>query len=305
MGLDAGKLLSGAASTAANAFSGGLAGMGISMLNSLFSRGMSEEEAMQMQHQYELEKMGLQAQYNKEQAKYSQELAKEMWEYTNYENQVKHLKAAGMNPALLYGKGGTGGSTAGAGTAGPVAMGTSEAVGMALQTKQLSLNQQEQQANIAKTMAETAKIAGVDTEQVKAQIKEALQGIEESKARQEGIEASTDKTKAEKQTIDFQNWINEAKQKLLGVNGETYAEALSFLDWEIIDRDRQVALKEVKEALNDERVATRLSEAIDEISEGKIAVFTKLKEEAKQAKNETAIKKWEFEQEKALSDLIS
>ena len=154
------------------------------MLNGLFSGGMSEEEAMQMQHQYEMEKMGLQAQYNKEQAKYSQELAKEMWEYTNYENQVKHLKAAGLNPALLYGKGGTGGSTAGAGTAGPVAMGTSEAVGMALQTKQLSLNQQEQQANIAKTMAETAKIAGVDTEQVKAQIKEALQGIEESKARQ-------------------------------------------------------------------------------------------------------------------------
>ena len=56
--------------------------------------------------------------------------------------------------------------------------------------------------------------------------------------------------------------------------------------------------------MNDERVATKLSEAIDEISEGKIAVFTKLKEEAKQAKNETAIKKWEFEQEKALSDLI-
>ena len=76
MGLDAGKLLNGAASTAANAFSGGLAGMGISMLNGLFSGGMSEEEAMQMQHQYELEKMGLQAQYNKEQAKYSQELAK-------------------------------------------------------------------------------------------------------------------------------------------------------------------------------------------------------------------------------------
>ena len=70
MGLDAGKLLSGAASTATNAFSGGLAGMGISMLNGLFSGGMSEEESMKMQHQYELEKMGLQAQYNKEQAKY-------------------------------------------------------------------------------------------------------------------------------------------------------------------------------------------------------------------------------------------
>ena len=94
--------------------------------------------------------------------------------------------------------------------------------------------------------------------------------------------------------MDFQNWINEAKQKLLGENGETYAEALSILDWQIIDKNKEVALKEIKEAMNDERVATKLSEAIDEISEGKIAVFTKLKEEAKQAKNETAIKKWAF-----------
>ena len=85
-------------------------------------------------------------------------MAEEMWEYTNYENQVKHLKAAGLNPALLYAKGGAGGSTAGAGAAGPVAMGTSEVVSMGLQAKQISLNQQEQQANIAKTMAETANI---------------------------------------------------------------------------------------------------------------------------------------------------
>ena len=37
--------------------------------------------------------------------KYSTELSKEMWDYTNYENQVKHLKEAGLKPALLYGKG--------------------------------------------------------------------------------------------------------------------------------------------------------------------------------------------------------
>ena len=37
----------------------------------------------------------------------------------------------------------------------------------------------------------------------------------------------------------------------------------------------------------------------------KIAVFGKMVEEAKQAKNETAIQKWQFEQDKALSDLIN
>ena len=53
--------------------------------------------------------MGLQAKYNKEQAKYSTELGKEMWDYTNFENQKKHLEAAGLNPALLYGSSGGGG----------------------------------------------------------------------------------------------------------------------------------------------------------------------------------------------------
>ena len=37
----------------------------------------------------------------------------------------------------------------------------------------------------------------------------------------------------------------------------------------------------------------------------KIAVFGKMVEEAKQAKNETAKQKWQFEQDKAFSDLIN
>ena len=44
----------------------------------------------------------------------------DMWNFTNYENQVKHLKAAGLNPALMYAKGGVGGQT-GSANAGQVA----------------------------------------------------------------------------------------------------------------------------------------------------------------------------------------
>lgn len=43
---------------------------------------------------------------------FNMEKQKELWDYTNYENQVKHLKNAGLNPGLLYGKGGGGGMTA-------------------------------------------------------------------------------------------------------------------------------------------------------------------------------------------------
>ena len=52
--------------------------------------------------------MNKQAELNKEQADYSTDLAKNYWDYTNYENSVKHLKEAGLNPALFYAKVGVG-----------------------------------------------------------------------------------------------------------------------------------------------------------------------------------------------------
>ena len=64
-----------------------------------------------------------------------------------------------------------------------------------------------------------------------------------------------------------------------------------------------VSQKEYQEAKNEKEIAMRLSDALDEIANGKIAVFGKMVEEAKQAKNETARQKWQFEQDKAFSDL--
>ena len=55
--------------------------------------------------------MNRQAELNKEQADYSTTYRD--WDYTNYENSVKHLKEAGLNPALFYAKGGQGGATGG------------------------------------------------------------------------------------------------------------------------------------------------------------------------------------------------
>ena len=68
--------------------------------------------------------------------------------------------------------------------------------------------------------------------------------------------------------------------------------------------DYGISQKQYQEAKNDKEIAIRLSDALDEIANGKIAVFGKMVEEAKQAKNETAIQKWQFEQDKALSELI-
>lgn len=150
-------------SSAGNSAGSGLVGMGLNLIGGLFNRGMSQEEAMQMQYENEIKKMQEQYNLNREMAKYSQELNKEMWEYTNYGNQVKELKKAGLNPALLYGKGGGSGASTQGGQAEGVSMGTSQAVGMGLQAKLQEAQIQAMQAEANKTNAEAVKISGVDT----------------------------------------------------------------------------------------------------------------------------------------------
>ena len=213
---------------------GTILGAGMGLVGTLTGMN-SQEQTMQDQWRLEKEKMALQAKYNREQANYSQQLALDMWNKTNYEEQVKHMEAAGLNPALLYSKGGAGGSTAGAGTAAPVSDGTTQAVGMGLQAKQIAISQAQQIAETAKTVAETAKISGVDKESVKTSIKKMLQDIEASKAGQKATEAETAKTEAETKVIKFTNWLNEAKKKITywedGESGN-YADMQAKLDFQ-------------------------------------------------------------------------
>lgn len=102
-------------------------------------------------------------------AAYNQKLSKEMWDYTNYENQRKHIEAAGLNPALLYGQGGGGGaSAAGAGVASSATLEPkSEMIG--LQAKLINSQVAANLAQTNKTNAEAEKISGVDTELTKSQ----------------------------------------------------------------------------------------------------------------------------------------
>ena len=71
-------------------------------------------EMYALQSKDEKERMEQQNEWNKEAAAKSQEYAKEMFDYTGYENQVKQMKEAGLNPALLNGGSGSAGQAHGA-----------------------------------------------------------------------------------------------------------------------------------------------------------------------------------------------
>lgn len=307
-------------SAALGALTGGVGGLisgAIGGLGSLFGIGSRKEkkarEAEEREHQRQLEYMGLQAKYNKEQAKYSTELSKEMWDYTNYENQIKHLEAAGLNPALLYGQSGGGGSAAGGGTAAGVGLPSSTGVGMAIQWETMEANKELAKAQAAKTNAEAAKLMTTDTENVKSDTDKKRQEIEESKKRIDMLKSQIHKTNEESKIIEFNNYLNDLKKniKLQGeVNGQTvwtkgFEELFKENELQRMLADYGISQKQYQEARNDKEIAMRLSNALDEIANGKIAVFGKMVEEAKQAENETAIQKWQFEQDKALSDLIN
>ena len=110
-------------------------GMGISVASNAISGAMSAKDARR-QHQYDLEKMAIQHGYNIESQKLGQQFNKEIWDYTNYENQKRHLKNAGLNPALLYGMSGGGGATA----AGAQGMGAGIASGHEMGIKQTGVS---------------------------------------------------------------------------------------------------------------------------------------------------------------------
>ena len=145
--------------------------------------GLGEEVLMgnyrrkkQLEQQQKL--TNIQTEANKSLAKYGMGISKEMWDYTNYENQRKHMEAAGLNPALMYGSAGQGGSTsiANAGSAsGGIAGDSKQGMGLdgAMIASQIKVNE----AQAKKLDAEAEKTSGVDTELNYKRIDELTQNV--------------------------------------------------------------------------------------------------------------------------------
>ena len=202
------------------------ASIGIGFIGNALSQALglswSPERAMREQEAYNKRIMALQNQYQQQAAAQSQQYAKDYWDYTNAENQVKHLKNAGLNIGLMYGQNGAGGmgATGGARQESPD-QAQGNPIGMALQVQQIEQQRRMNDAQIAlaeaqakKAEEEAKKIGGVDTQEALKRIEEASSRIELNLKEGNYKEALTALTKAEKEATNALTSLREMQEAL-------------------------------------------------------------------------------------------
>lgn len=281
------------------------------------------------QNQAENERMALQNQWNKEAAAQSQQYAKEMFDYTGYENQVKQMKAAGLNPALLNGGGGSAGQASAGADVQPAQAFQPMGIQMALQAQQIMANTQLANAQAQKTRAEATaqnmqnligssidlaqKIGEIGkTKQEKKNLEAVyVKTVEEVKKVQEeanNLILQGDILKENKELLEFQNGVNKIIK-----SGVYYDTKGAKMDWQQsvilkyfgpIGRDMIQWEKDEQQALFDKGVLERLMKDIDAIATGKANEFSLagMKFDLMQKQWERA--DFELEQDKAAAKLF-
>lgn len=289
----------------ANGLTGGFMGLLTGGLGKLFGGGgMSQEDMLKMQYEYQSKLMGLQAQQNRELAQFNQGLAKDMWEFTNYENQIKHIKAAGLNPSLLYSKGGGGGaSTSGAGTAGAASIPSAPAIFMGLQLEQMKADIDKTKAETAASYAEAGSKTGVENTKTEEETEKVRQEIDNLKKQGNILLESLSGIQEDNKLKEFQNWINDAKRKTRTTD-ESFAEALAGTEIREFLARENIAYRDWRKAAIDDDFNAKLSNFMDTLVKGEVAKATEQIERAKQAKNDTEFQKWTQQQERALSEAL-
>lgn len=207
--------------TIAGSVAGGI--LGIAM------QGANDERQLNMNQQL------LNQQRDADFAKMSeaQRLQYEYWKKTNYKAQKEEMIAAGLNPALLYGMGGSGGGTtsqAGQSVGSQHAPTGGREVqdfgAMGLQAAQAAAQIELTKAETENTKVDTAKKAGVDTELVESSIGQIAQTITESKARTEltNVEASLKRIQA-----NIQGSTQEEQIRSIGLEMQKSSEVFDRL----------------------------------------------------------------------------
>ena len=213
--------------TAAGAIAGGILGLfGGSGGNSY----KDQKKLMSQAWEYEKEGMGLQYEYNNKMGDENQRRAQELWDYTNVENQRKHLENAGLSVGLMYGNGGTMQASSAGGQGQGVQGMKANPVEIAIQNKALGIQMRQVEsqtalnaASAAKQMAEAEKLKGVDTDAVKASIDNII-------AQTHNEEAKNGLIYAQKRAAEIEADLNNANIEEIGWNIKYIEKNLNMID---------------------------------------------------------------------------
>lgn len=245
---------------------GAIIGAGIGLAGSLLGRKKQNDDQKEM--------MELQAKLNQQQAQYNQGLAKDMWNYTSFPNQVKKMKDAGLNPALIYGMGGQGGSSSGAGQASGVGLSDAKGMqtgiaiqGMGLELANLASQVELNKSQAEKNRAEAEKTAGVDTQVQQATMENLIAQTANEKVKKGLIYADT-------RFKDALEEITRAKVGEVGWNIKNLIKSLELadrniratdLDNELKDRTMEANVKQANETLKN-----TMADTLVKYSQGKV-----------------------------------
>ena len=175
----------------------------------------------QRSNKWQKQLMDIQFRNQKSLDKYGNELQYEMWEKTNYPAQVAMLKEAGLNPALLYGKGGPGGMTGsqtGGSATGGSAPQTQSPHFMSISTSLAQGAQIElMKAEANKANAEAENLRGVVREEATTRINKLIQETSNEKTKNDLIKLEADIAEIEKSNRQYKlnAEINNLKEQTI------------------------------------------------------------------------------------------
>lgn len=284
-------------------------------------------EMYAQQSKDENQRMEQQNEWNKEAAAKSQEYAKEMFDYTGYENQVKQMKAAGLNPALMNGGSGSAGQAHGA-TVNPATAMQPMGLQVALQAQQTAAQTALTNAQAEKIRSETTaqkveNMVGVGIElarkvaevrKSKKDIEEVEQKIENLKKTAQATEESIKLVKANVENKEVQTRIAQFQDDINKViKSSAWFEKGKSYGWEdtLIERyykgfksDIEELSYNEKKMLFDKDILERLSKDMELITQGKLDELTKPTQEVQLLLKRYERDEWELEQDKAFSEML-
>jgi hypothetical protein len=286
-------------------------------------------EMWEKQNQTENDRMVLQNQWNKEAAEQSQQYAKDMFDYTGYENQVKQMKAAGLNPALMNGGGGSAGQASAGAEVQPAQAFQPMGIQMALQAQQVMANTQLANAEADKTRAEATAQNMQNLIGNSIDLAQKIGEIGRTKQEKKNLEVTYNKTvnevkkvqeevnnlmlqgdilKENKELLEFRNEANRIIK-----NGIHYDTKGNSTDWHQavlmkyfgpIGKEMAQWDKDEQQALFDKGVLERLMKDIDAIATGKANEFSLAGMKFDLMQKQWERESFELEQDQAASKLL-